>query len=99
MLAVTMGALLVALAGPALPQTPVVETPDVSKAPKAQARKGMSPSNPKSGAPGAPASKEGSGIDCTMLILQADPKIDPGFSVPSRTEVDPKMVVPSACRK
>ena len=99
MKAVTMGALLVALAGAALPQAPVAEAPDAANALGAHGGKGVRPSGPKSATPKTPAPKEEAGIDCTMLLLQADPKIDPGFSVPLNTEVDPKMVVPSACRK
>jgi hypothetical protein len=100
MQAVTMGALLVALAGAALPQAPVTETPDAPKALEAQEGKGRPSVLPRPVIPDAPAPrKEGPGIDCTMLIMQADPKIDRGFSVPLKGEVDPKMVVPSACRK
>jgi hypothetical protein len=49
--------------------------------------------------PEAQTPAKGPGIDCTMMILRADPNIDPGFSVSMKRDVDLKMVVPSVCRE
>ena len=36
-------------------------------------------------------------VRCTIRTLDADPRVDPGMARALRREVDPKMVVPSAC--
>jgi hypothetical protein len=36
---------------------------------------------------------------CTLIVVPADPGIDPGFVRPAEEKVDPGMVVPSGCRQ